>query len=95
LNSGDPVGSKTFSIGDRIDQICERLKVKRSFIYDLTCRKQIPHIKVGRLLRFDPDEINNWLQSQRIIVKKREFRHRKRRCQEYLKEEQTGVLILK
>lgn len=78
-----------------LDQICERLKVKRSFIYDLTSRRQIPHIKVGRLLRFDPDEINSWLQSQRVRVKKIEFRPRKRKWQEYSKEEKTGILTLK
>ena len=78
-----------------LDQICKKLKVKRSFIYDLTSRKQIPHIKVGRLLRFDPDEIDNWLQSHKVIVKKKEFRQRKRRWQEYLKEEKTGISILK
>lgn len=76
-----------------LDQICEKLKVKRSFIYDLTSRSQIPYIKVGRLIRFDPEEIDKWLQSQKVKVKKREFRPRKRKCQEYLKEEKTGILI--
>jgi len=78
-----------------VDQICEKLKVKKSFIYDLTSRSQIPHIKVGRLLRFDPDEIDSWIQSHRIRVKKREFRPREKRWQEYLKEEKTGILISK
>lgn len=78
-----------------LDQVCERLKLKKSFIYDMTSRSQIPHIKVGRLIRFDPDEIDKWLQNQRIKVKKRDFRPRKRKCQEYSKEEKTGILISK
>jgi len=30
--------------------------------------RRIPYIKLGHLLRFDPDEITAWLDSQRVEV---------------------------
>ena len=31
-------------------------------------RRQIPFLKIGRLVRFDPDEIQRWLQGKRVEV---------------------------
>ena len=48
-----------------IGALAERLRVKRSTIYAWTEQGKIPHLKLGRLLRFDPDEIEAWLQTHR------------------------------
>ena len=44
-------------------ELAERLRVSKQQVYNLTHRKAIPVKKVGRLLRFDSDEIETWLAS--------------------------------
>src|SRR6476660_9658978 len=48
-----------------IAALAERLLVKRSTLYAWAEQGMIPHVKLGRLLRFDPDEIETWLQNHR------------------------------
>ena len=40
-----------------IAALADRLLVKRSTLYAWADQGMIPHVKLGRLLRFDPDEI--------------------------------------
>ena len=47
-----------------IDELAERLRVKRSWVYDQTFRYKIPFRKIGGKLRFDPVEIDAWIESQ-------------------------------
>ncbi len=49
-----------------IAALAERLLVKRSTLYAWAEQGMIPHVKLGRLLRFDPDEIEAWLQKHRV-----------------------------
>lgn len=46
------------------DELARILKVKKSYLYELTYRHQIPYIKLGRFLRFDPEQIQSWLESK-------------------------------
>lgn len=48
-----------------IAALAERLRIKRSTLYAWAEQGTIPHLKLGRLLRFDPDEIEAWLQNHR------------------------------
>jgi excisionase family DNA binding protein len=48
-----------------IAALAERLRIKRSTLYAWAEQGTIPHVKLGRLLRFDPDEIEAWLQNHR------------------------------
>ena len=48
-----------------VKEVSEWLQVKRSTIYLWAEQGMIPHLKLGRLLRFDPDEIEAWLQAHR------------------------------
>jgi len=43
-----------------IKQLSEMLSVPIRTIYGWTYMQFIPHYKIGRLLRFDEDEINRW-----------------------------------
>ena len=45
--------------------LAERLRIKRSTLYAWAEQGSIPHLKIRRLLRFDPDEIETWLQTHR------------------------------
>ena len=44
-----------------IDELCSILQVKRHYIYAMTSQGKIPFLKLGRFLRFDKDEIEQWL----------------------------------
>jgi excisionase family DNA binding protein len=51
-----------------VDQIAERLKVPRGWIYGRTRDRSsntIPHRKVGKYVRFIESEVRAWLDSQR------------------------------
>ena len=43
------------------EQVSDMLKIKVSTIYQWTHQRFIPHIKVGRFVRFREDEIERWL----------------------------------
>jgi excisionase family DNA binding protein len=44
-----------------ISQLSEILSVKKKTIYDWTHKRKIPHVKMGRLVRFDPNDIERWI----------------------------------
>ncbi|NIM99492.1 MAG: helix-turn-helix domain-containing protein [candidate division Zixibacteria bacterium] len=51
-----------------IDELSELLRVRRGWIYSRTRERSpntIPFIKLGKYLRFDPDEVFAWLETQR------------------------------
>ena len=43
------------------EQVSNMLEVKVSTIYQWTHQRFIPHIKLGRFVRFREDEIESWL----------------------------------
>ena len=49
-----------------IQEICELLKVKKTYIYWLTHQKKIPYIKMQGHLRFRQSDIDDWLISQEV-----------------------------
>lgn len=46
-----------------IDQLAEKLQVPRSWIYERTRINSIPYKKLGKYLRFNELEIDDWIQS--------------------------------
>ncbi len=49
-----------------IDELTVFLTVKKSTIYQWVHIGLIPHIKVGRLLRFREEDIQKWLISRQV-----------------------------
>ena len=49
-----------------IQEICELLRVPKSYVYYLTHNKKIPHFKINGHLRFRHSHIENWLESQEV-----------------------------
>jgi len=43
-----------------IDELSKYIKIPKSTIYKLTMNKKIPHIKIGKTLRFRQSEIDAW-----------------------------------
>ena len=44
-----------------IPELCNRLGATERHIRSLVFKRQIPYLKVGKLVRFDPDAIDGWL----------------------------------
>ena len=49
-----------------VQEICELLKVPKTYIYWLTHQKKIPYIKMQGHLRFRQSDIDEWLRSQEV-----------------------------
>ena len=49
-----------------VQEIAESLGVKPSTIYQWTHQGFIPHVKLGRLLRFKEADIVNWIEKRSI-----------------------------
>ncbi len=48
-----------------IGRLSQYLGVKRSTLYTMVERKEIPHYRIGKLARFRPAEIDAWLMNKR------------------------------
>ncbi|MBI4553519.1 MAG: helix-turn-helix domain-containing protein [Candidatus Latescibacteria bacterium] len=48
-----------------IDDVCAWLKLKRHYLYKLTSQQRIPHVKIGRHVRFRRTDLEAWLADQR------------------------------
>jgi len=46
--------------------MAERLGITERHLRNLVARREIPYRKVGRLNMFDPDEIDTWLEQNRV-----------------------------
>jgi excisionase family DNA binding protein len=44
-----------------VEQVCELLQVKKSWLWGQCRADAFPHIRVGRELRFRPAEIQKWI----------------------------------
>ena len=49
-----------------VQEVCELLQVKNTYIYWLTHQKKIPHIKMQGHLRFRQSAIDEWLRLQEV-----------------------------
>lgn len=45
------------------DEACRLLSIKQSRLRTAVLKREIPFIKIGRLIRFDSKDLNNWLES--------------------------------
>jgi excisionase family DNA binding protein len=52
-----------------IDQLVERLGISTRHVRRLIAERRIPYLKVGKLVRFDPDEISRWLDDSRVALR--------------------------
>ena len=48
-----------------IGELSAYLHIKRSTLYAWVGEDRIPHVKLGRLIRFRRDEIDQWIESHR------------------------------
>ena len=50
-------------------ELSEVLNISTETVYAWTSQKRIPYIKMGRLVRFNMDEVNKWLERQRVAAR--------------------------
>jgi len=51
-----------------IKQLSEYLRIKRSTLYTMVERKEIPFYRIGRLARFKQNEIDEWLTGKKCEI---------------------------
>ena len=56
-------GSKRFL---NYDELAELLGVRRNWLEQAVFHKRIPYVKIGRLVRFEKDAIEEWIRRQRV-----------------------------
>lgn len=44
-----------------VKEVMELLGVSRSWLYDAAARGALPCIRIGGMLRFDPEQLEQWL----------------------------------
>jgi excisionase family DNA binding protein len=49
-----------------VDGLATRLGVTVRFVRRLVEERRVPYVKVGRLVRFDPAEVEGWLLANRV-----------------------------
>ena len=51
-----------------LQEVSEYLGVTRGTLYVWVCHKRIPYLKMGRLVKFDLQEIEAWLKDKRVKI---------------------------
>ncbi len=49
-----------------IDELAGQLAITERHVRRLVAEKRVPYLKVGRLIRFDADEIMEWIETRRV-----------------------------
>jgi excisionase family DNA binding protein len=52
------------------------LGVEIVFVRRLIAERRIPFLKIGKFVRFDPDEVARWIDEQRVGIHKERSAHR-------------------
>jgi len=47
-------------------ELSEYLSLPIGSLYQMTSRKQIPYVKIGRLLKFDIKDLDKWLEKKKV-----------------------------
>lgn len=53
-----------------VKELSEWLNISQKVIYRKTNKKEIPHVLIGGSIRFDKNEITNWLKSHSVATNK-------------------------
>ncbi len=49
-----------------IKELAEYLGLTKGTLYVWVCQRRIPYLKVGKLVKFDLQEIEEWLKEKRV-----------------------------
>jgi len=57
-----------------VEALAGWLGIEVVFVRRLVAERRIPFVKIGRLVRFDPEEIAAWIDGQRVPTERRTSR---------------------
>jgi excisionase family DNA binding protein len=49
-----------------VHALAERLGVSQRFVRRLVAERRVPFLKIGKFVRFDPTEIDEWVETCRV-----------------------------
>jgi excisionase family DNA binding protein len=49
-----------------IGELADLVHLSKSQLYMMTSKRLIPHLKLGRVVRFDPKQIEQWLAAKTV-----------------------------
>jgi excisionase family DNA binding protein len=49
-----------------VDDLSAKIGVAKNTIYDWVSMGKLPHLKLGKLVKFEADKIERWLQTKRV-----------------------------
>ena len=52
-----------------VEHVSEHLGVKVNTVYSWVNQRKIPYVKVGRLIKFDLQDINQWIADRKMAIK--------------------------
>lgn len=52
-----------------IEGAARRLNVTPRFMRRLVAEKRVPYLKVGKFIRFDPNDLSSWLSTRRVEIR--------------------------
>lgn len=50
-----------------IKEAARWLGVNETTLYKMTYQRKVPHVKVGRLTKFDPVKLQEWIKAQTVM----------------------------
>jgi excisionase family DNA binding protein len=50
------------------ERVAAELGISKQHVYRLRANNHIPFIRIGRLVRFRPDEVRDWLETRSVPV---------------------------
>jgi excisionase family DNA binding protein len=57
-----------------VEELAGWLGIEVIFVRRLVAERRIPFVKIGRWVRFDPEEIAAWIDSRRVPIERRNSR---------------------
>ena len=52
-----------------VDEVADHLHITERHVRRLVFERRIPFLKIGSLLRFDPEDVDGWLSTLRVDVR--------------------------
>ncbi len=53
-----------------VQEVAEHLGFSTHTVYTMVSQKRIPHIKIGKLVRFNPYELDRWIASHSVKARR-------------------------
>ena len=54
-----------------INEMAKRLDIPVSWLYSRTRTNEIPHFKIGKYVKFDLDQVMEWIKNQNLKTEER------------------------